>query len=346
MSSHKGRKATIIYGPSLADPGGDETPVTTAEDKKIAFDDLKVAMRKFSRKDESVYKAQLEALNDPKNRRRALAERMPALEDQTEEMAQARENVLNGLEMIDLLEQIDIIDTMIGDLGTLERQIHDQISIFIRKGCTIEALIGTPMKPHGKFFWKVPPENPYESAESFLQECRVINNLKKLMIRVTKISDEAEAEGTIWGNKLKKFNKKIDFFDPLAEQVFTSIAESLEEDHIQQLNTAHEIITMENEIEQLEKKIQKMDQSATTVFTLENDETLTDLYQKQKKLSKKKRGRPSKADKEARVSMLIQIEKLEAMEERFETEQNELQSFQKKLKEKKKLLNRLRRKIK
>ena len=226
---------TTVYGAPLADPGGDQTPINTKQDEKMILENLKTAVVKFNRHDQAIYAAQLEALKNPKNRRKALADRIPedTNADDTDATELARENVINGLEMIDILEQIDILDTMIGDLGGLERQVQNRISKLIRKGCNIEALTGNPMKPPGTFRWEYGPLFPGDSTDLFSTKCSEIAFLNEVMMRLVKLSDKAETEGTTWGNKLKKFNKHIDFEDPSAGDIFSNLGELLEDLDVQ-----------------------------------------------------------------------------------------------------------------
>ncbi len=225
---------TTVYGAPLADPGGDQTPINTEQDEKMILEDLKTAVVKFNRHDQAIYAAQLEALKNPKNRRKALADRIPEFTSTTDDaMELARENVINGLEMIDILEQINILDTMIGDLGGLERQVQNRISKLIHKGCNIEALTGNPMKPPGTFRWEYGPLFPGDSTDLFSTQCSEMAFLHEVMMRVVRLSDKAETEGTTWGNKLKKFNKQVNFEDPSAGDVFSSLGELLEDLDIQ-----------------------------------------------------------------------------------------------------------------
>ncbi len=227
------------------DDDDDEIPPYTKQDAKITLEDLKTAVEKFNRNDQAIYEAQLEALNNPKNRREALIARIPepttipttttttAERKLARKMKLARKNIIDGLEMIDLLEQIDILDTMIGDLGGLERQIQNRISKLIRKGCNIETLTGNPMKPPDMFRWEYGPSFPGNSAELFSTECSEIAFLQEVMLRVVKLSDQAETEGTTWGNKLKNFNRSLKFEDPYVRDVFSSLGKSFEELAIQ-----------------------------------------------------------------------------------------------------------------
>lgn len=326
------KKATIIYGTPLADPGGDVTPIDTEQDAEIALEDLKTAVEKFNRNDQVVYAAQLEALNNPKNRRKALAARIP--EPTTKKMKSARENIINGLEMIDILEQIDMLDVIINKLGTLERQIQNRISKLIHQGCNIETLTGNPMRPLSTFRWEYGPLSPVESTRLFSTECSEMAFLQEVMMRVVKLSDRAETEGTTWGNKLKNLNRRVNFRDPSAQDVFSSLAELFEEEDKQHFEAADERRRKE-EIKELQQRIEDLEQSTT--FTEEDDSTLDELFTTRNQWNKK---RKSKAKEKKLKELDAEIDKLEAMEKRFEQEQAELLKLRQELKKEKKFFNR------
>ncbi len=326
-------KATIIYGPPRASKRDDDDEVPyTKQDAKMTLEDLKTAVEKFNRKDQVIYAAQLEALNNPKNRRKALAARVPG--PATKEMKSARENIINGLEMIDILEQIDTIDNMIGDLGILERQIQSRISKLIHQGCNVETLTGNPMKPLSTFRWEYGPLSPTESARLFSTECSEMAFLQEVMMRVVDLSDRAETEGTTWGSKLKNFNRRANFEDSSARKVFSSLGKLFEKEEEQDFEAADKQ-RRKGEINELQQQIEDLEQSTT--FTKEDDSTLNELFITWNQWNKK---RKSKAKEKKLKELDAEIKELEAMEKRFGQEQAELLKLRQELKKEKRFFNR------
>lgn len=278
----RGRKAKpILFVPGSADPGGDVRP--TPERRFLRLED---AIANFTEVREGEIRRDLVNMKGMPDRQEALRRRVP--DPPSAAQRKTRRNILKALELVDIVEQTLIVDDIIDELSTLEDRIHREMIGLVQDGCTVETLTGLSMTlPERR---SAGPASPAVAARIFRNQCEEMAFLHGALVRVSSLSDTAEAEGQKWGTRLKTFDKRVNFRDRGAPRFFASMGRWIEEKEvgrtkermktIREEHLMEEIAAIQNQIDELSR----MERRRRRPTSLEEKEELEALEEKLEKL--------------------------------------------------------------